>query len=372
MIKRILIVSDPFAAPGYLPRVRYLCDYLSRKGYVVTLLTEQYQPLDFAHDYPIVTIPMYSGSTCDWIIKTIWTLLTNWHDRVFAKRAVKALDQQQKFDVIVCSAFAEFPLGAAKILSHYYHAPLLCDIRDLDEQVDDSRYQYKHNSLAIKPLRNLYKRIHHSRRNKVLRSANAITTISPWHVEFIKKFNPNTHLVYNGYDPKQFYAEDILSKEFKITYIGSLFEWQKPGLDIVKQSIDQLDLPIILDIHTPQNQPIAYTELGNTIRQSSIMLVLTDNRAHGMMTTKFYEALGCDKPILCVPSDNGELAKLIADTHAGIATENIEQIKSFITNKYNEWKQNGYTTQHTLNREQFSRETQCEQIEQIILSIAYD
>ena len=69
--KHILVVSDPPAAPGYLPRLRYQCDFLQRKGYHVTLLTERYQPLTFTHDYPIITIPMYSGGFIDWAIKTI-------------------------------------------------------------------------------------------------------------------------------------------------------------------------------------------------------------------------------------------------------------------------------------------------------------
>ena len=57
----ILVVSDPPVAPGYLPRLRYLCDYLDRKGYAVTLLTETLEPLPFAHNYPIETIRMYSA-----------------------------------------------------------------------------------------------------------------------------------------------------------------------------------------------------------------------------------------------------------------------------------------------------------------------
>ena len=72
-MKRLLLLSDPPASPGYLPRVRYLCDYLVRQGYDVTWLTEQYQPLDFEHPCPIETIRMYSGGTFDWFIKTVWT-----------------------------------------------------------------------------------------------------------------------------------------------------------------------------------------------------------------------------------------------------------------------------------------------------------
>ena len=364
----ILVVSDPPVAPGYLPRLRYLCDYLHKQGYAITLLTEQSQPLNFAHDYPIITIPMYSGSTIDWLGKTIWTLLTDWHNRVFAKKAINYLvaHHQEEWSMVLCSSFSDFPLGAAKRIAEHFNVPLLCDIRDLDEQVDDSRYQYHHQEWWAMCGRRIYRAIHIRRRNAVLRRANAITTVSPWHVDFIKQFNPNTHLVYNGFDDAQFYPEDTPTEQFKISYIGSLFDWQESALQKVKQALQELDLPIVLDIHTPQSNPIAHKQLGDAIRNSSIMLVLTNPKTHGMLTTKFYEALGCDKPILCVPSDEGALAELINYTQAGIATDDLAEIKAFITEKYREWTQQGFTRQHSLHREEFSRETLCQYTKTII------
>lgn len=364
-MSRILVISDPPAAPGYLPRLRYMCDYLVRQGHHVTLLTEAYQPMAFEHEYPIMEIPMYSGSTTDWALKTAWTLLSDWHNRVFAQRALRALEGK-KFDIVLCTTFSDFPLGAARRIAEAWQLPMVCDIRDLDEQVENSTYQYHHRTWWTMPFRRLYRAIHLRRRNSVLRAADAVTTVSPWHVDFIRQFNPNVHLVYNGYDANQFYPEDTTTDAFRITYIGSLFEWQKASLELVKQAIQQLQLPITLDIHTPQHNPLSHTELGDAIRQSSIMLVLTNPNTHGMLTTKFYEALGCAKPILCVPSDKGALAELMRYTNAGIATDDISAIQSFIQDKYNEWKQHGFTRQAVEHREEFSRETQSRHLEDII------
>lgn len=378
-MKKILVLSDPPAAPGYLPRVRFLCDYLTRRGYDVTLLTEQYQPLEFSHSYPILTIPMYTGSTFDWALKTIWTLLTDWHNRAFARRYFKMNSQkptangQAVYDCVLCSAFSDFPLGAAERIAKRLGIPLICDIRDLDEQVDNSRYQYHHQAWWALPFRRIYRAIHIRRRNRVLRAAKAITTVSEWHADFIRNilsakqsYSEAVTVIYNGYDSSQFYPENIHTDTFRITYIGSLFDWQRPALEKVKQAIDKLNQsptinhqsPIILDIHTPNCNPIPHNQLGDTIRQSSIMLVLTSPHTHGMLTTKFYEALGCEKPILCVPSDNGALAELIAYTHAGIATDDIDRINGFIRDTYTEWCAQGYTRQQTQHREDFSRETQ--------------
>ena len=377
----ILVVSDPPVAPGYLPRLRYLCDYLDRKGYAVTLLTETSEPLPFAHNYPIETIRMYSGSTFNWFVKTVWTLLTDWHNRVFAKRALSVLHGE--FDLVLCTAFSDFPLGAAQRIAQTLQVPLICDIRDLDEQVDDSRYQYQHQQWWLMPFRRLYRAIHIRRRNKVLRSANAITTVSPWHKDFIQNLTANSvpvYTIYNGFDEQQFYPENIRTEQFTITYIGSLFHWQRPALEKVKQAVEEIrsqisdfriqnsGFRIQMDIHTPQDHPVAHDRLGDAIRRSGIMLVLTSPNTHGMLTTKFYEALGCAKPILCVPSDQGALAELMAYTNAGIATDDIEAIKAFILQHYRSWEQNGFTAQQTLHREEFSREAQTKQMEQILLS----
>lgn len=356
-MKRLLVVSDPLPAPGYLPRVRHLCEYLVQKGFDVTLLTEEHEPLHFEHSYPIKTIRMYSGGTFDWFIKTVWTLLTDWHNRAFAQKALSSM--QGGYDAVICSTFSDFPLGAARRIAQALNVPLICDIRDLEEQIEDATYHYHHQSKWLMPFRHLYRAIHVRRRNKVLRAADAITTVSPWHAEFIKQFNPHVQVMYNGFDTKQFYPEDVRTESFKITYIGSLFEWQKPALEKVKQVIEDLD--VVLEMHTPQNNPIDHTQLGDTIRESSMMLVLTSPNTHGMLTTKFYEALGCEKPVLCVPSDKGALAELIHYTNAGIATDDSEQIKAFILTHYEAWKKNGFTRQATRHRNEFERNAQYDQ-----------
>lgn len=364
-MKKLLVVSDPLAPPGFSPRVRFLCDYLVQKGYDVTLLTEEDKPLTFTHAYPIQTICMYKGTTPDWFVKTVWTLVSDWHNRVFAKRALAVLPKD--YDAVICTVFNEFPLGAGLRIARELHIPLVCDIRDMEEQVENSFYQYHHKSRWLMPFRHIYRIIHRHRRNNVLRAADAVTTVSPWHADFIRQFNDKVQVVYNGYDAQQFYPEAIPTPTFVISYIGTLHEWQQPALEKVKQAIAELRQPdIVLDIHTSQQNPIPHDRMGESVRQSSIVLVLTAPHTHGMLTTKFYEALGCEKPILCVPSDKGCLAELIAYTNAGIATDDQEAIKRFILEQYNTWKHDGYTRQATQHREEFSRANQTQQLEQLI------
>lgn len=360
-MKNILFLTDPIGKPSYAPRLRFICNYLMAQGYSVTVYTEKWEELQFAHSYPIIECTLYH-THLDWFIKSVWSLLTDWKNRYFSMWVQKDTERES-YDMVFCTTFSTFPLRAAVEVAHKKRIPLFVDIRDLDEQVPGAQYQM-HRSWWLHPFRNWYKNVNIKRRNKVLKQADCITTVSPWHVDFIRQFNPNVHLIYNGYDPSIFYPKDIPSKYFLITYIGRLYEFQ--SFDLIKRAIRELKLPDCkLNLHLPNKRYIPFSEVGNEIRKSSISLVLTSTNTHGMMTTKFFEALGCEKPILCIPSDKGCLAQAMTETNAGLASDDIDEIKQFILDKYNEWKQNGFTRQPVRNIEQFNRENQAKQFEDL-------
>ena len=108
-----------------------------------------------------------------------------------------------------------------------------------------------------------------------------------------------------------------------------------------------------------------------TMHKSSILMVMTLSHhkynTHGMMGTKFYEILGIEKPCLCLNSDEECLAQAISDTHAGLAATNVEEVKAFVLEKYQEWKANGFTHQEVVNKEQFTRQRQTEQFEELFV-----
>ena len=358
----ILILADPFGRPSFAPRLRYLCNYLMRQGHQIAVYTEQFQPFDFPHSYPIIEKPIAYHSTWQWAWQSLWSLLTDWRNRQFSQW-VKEQVKEQDFDMVFCTTFSTFPLRTAYDIAREKNIPLITDIRDLDEQVPGAQYQ-SHRQWWAKPFSRWYKWVNICRRNHVLSKANAVTTVSPWHVDFIRQYNSNVHLIYNGYDPTQFYAKDIPTDTFRISYIGRIYEFQSTAL--IEQAVRELNLPNVeLNIHTPDCRPIPLNQVGDELRRSSMALVLTNPYARGMMTTKFFEAFGCEKPILCIPSDNGLLAETIHQTNAGIASSDINEIKTFILEKYHEWQQNGFTRQAVINKEQFSREKQAQQFEQL-------
>lgn len=366
MTRRILIVSDPYSQPSFIPRLRFLCDYLVQCGCQPVVYTEQFQSHDFPHTYPIHEKPLYYRHSWQWLLLALWSLITDWRNRQFSRWLCRQV-QNDSFDLVFCTTFSTFPLRAALDVARLHHIPLFVDIRDLDEQVPDSQSQ-SHRRWWARPFRRIYRTVNIRRRNRVLRHADCITTVSPWHVDFLRRFNANVHLIYNGYDPIQFYPQNIPSKEFLITYIGRIFEFQSTSL--IEQAVRELALPNLrLNLHTPGHNPIPISEVGDEIRRSSILLVLTNPSAHGMMTTKFFEALGCEKPILCTPSDESLLAQTIRDTRAGLASSDLDEIKAFIIEKYHEWQTRGYTRQPVIGTDRFSRQHQAEQFLQLFQSL---
>ncbi len=333
------------------------------------LFTERYEPISFAHEYPIHEITVYQNHhLAEWIIKSAWSLLTDWRNRYFSRQVRKAIGEKH-YDLVLCCTFSTFPLRAALDIAREQHIPLHVDLRDVDEQVPGAQYQH-HRQWWLRPFRAWYRNVNIARRNCVIRQADSLSSVSPWHIDFLQRYNQNVHLIYNGFDEKQFYWSEIKNEPFLISYIGKIYEFQ--DIHCIEEAIREIGKDDI--ILNRQHGGIPTDKVGDAIRRSSIMLVLTNKAAKGMMTTKFYEALGCEKPVLCYPDDNGVLSATIRQTNAGIATDDKDAIKTFILDKYAEWKKNGFTHQAVdqEGKKQFTRQYQAKQFEQILLKLIHE
>jgi glycosyltransferase involved in cell wall biosynthesis len=391
-IKKILIITDAVTKPLYTPRVRNLYHHFSQKGIEVEWLTEQHEEIPSNFNLKLHQIPFYKHKgllgKIEWTIKNILNLLFDYKNNYFTEK-ILTLTQNKQYDLVFCSTFHTFGLKAALKVAQKQNIPLHIDLRDIAEQCDTN--EYNNSKIALGLISKLYRNINISRRNKVLKQADSITTVSPWHADFIKQFNPNTHLIYNGYDSNLFIPQHTKSEFFDIIYTG---KWYSPTLQdptLLFQVLAEINNPQIrliwytnADVHsqisklaqqhnltTPLiiNNYVPNNEIPNLLNQSSIILVLTNKGNRGIMTTKFFEAIGVEKPILCVRSDEECLAQTIKETNAGLAATNVEEVKEFILYHYNEWQQNGYTHINITNKEQFSRQNQAIQFEKIFNQI---
>ncbi|MCQ2327925.1 MAG: glycosyltransferase [Paludibacteraceae bacterium] len=375
---KILILSNCYTRPNFNARLRYQCEYLTRQGHQISVFTEAWDPITFEHSYPITELGFYHLGYITWALKSLITAMTNSKERSLARRVMRCI-RNQHFDAILCSTNSYSPMGAAKIIADKLHLPLHIDMWELEELVPGEPVSYQ-RQWRFKSFRKWNKSTRLRRRNEVLVAANSITTISPEHVKQIRPFNDNVTLIYNGFNPNQYSRQDVHTDAFRINYLGRLYNQQQP--DLVMKAIQQLqsELPKLQasfytnssayfrlgynDIHIHGFLPKEI--LNDTIRHTSIILLFDDPFVSGMQNVKFYETLGCEKPVLYTPTTKGLLPDVIRLTNAGLCTDNIEEIKTFIRDKYEEWKTNGFTHQPVQHKDLFDSHKQAQQLEQLL------
>jgi len=366
-------------------------------------MTEQFEPLPFPHTYPITEIPVYKNRSLDWFLKAAATLLFDWKSRYFA-RQVRRQVADKRYDLVYVSTFPPTPLRAAVEVAQEQHIPLHVDLRDLDEQTPTNQYQ-AHRLWQSRFLHRLFRALNIRRRNAMLAKADSLSSVSPWHVDFLRQWNKPTQLIYNGFDDTRFKPKDERTDIFRIVYTGRLYDSALQNPSLFFQALQALksegSLPPELRVAWYTDEagkarvmrwanetetaalmdfyPFVPTDaIPQVLHQSSIVLVASrkssEKGPHGIMTTKFFEALGVEKPVLCVPSDEECLAQVIHDTHAGVAASDIETIKRFILDRYNEWKKQGFTRQavDAEQKKRFTRRYQAQQFEQQFLQIIHD
>lgn len=408
-MKHVLILCDQFP-PAFGPRMGYLCKYLKQNGWHPTVVSEYLPDETFAFlkgDTDVSFIRYHrSGSRVEWLKVLLLELFFGYKNRRMAQEAEKKL-QQQRYDVLLCSTYRSFPLSAARKIARKYRLPFVVDLRDIIEQYSNCEYiAHPLPKLfgAEKLIARLFRSHNLRQRNKVLRRADSVTTVSPWHVSVLQRLNPNTQLICNGFDPELFAPVTIRTPEFRITYTGRLLSSSMRNPELLFKAVARLSREGIITPETfrirwfidPQSKQqlqqevkmypivdymdypgyVPAARIPAILNESSMLLLLTNkadkNGPKGIMTTKFFEALAVEKPILCVRGDEGCLEEVIRRTRAGLSAHNEEEVYAFIRRYYLQW-QAEKTTSIDVDRKEvqsFSRKTQALQFIRIFEQIA--
>ena len=399
---KLLIACDLFP-PAFGPRMGYLTKYLKALGWEVVVVTERSSD----HIFDVLTgyadrvvYVNYGQSWITWLCAMIADFLFNYKNRKI-KKAMKRLLAEESFDVVLCSTYRLFPLEAASQVARKAGLPFVADLRDVIEQYTGNEF-LKHKLPDW--IASRYRTRSIRKRNRVLKQADWVTTISSWHVELLKQYNPNVSLIYNGFDPELFYSQVIPTPVFTIAYTGRVLSlaMRDPSLLFeavarlarenyilpdyfrigwyVDEASQRLLLPLIkkydLASYTDFHGIVAAAKIPNILNRSSVLLLLT-NKADaqgpkGVMTTKIFEAFAVEKPVLCVRSDEGVLADTISRAHAGVSARTADEAYTFIRGQYDVWRRKR-STHAAVDRtfvQSFSRRSQAEQFIHIFDKLA--
>lgn len=314
-----------------------------------------------------------------------------------------AMEMNQKYDIILVSiSWSMYVLEAGHEVSKKLGIPMVVDLRDIHEQ----RPVKAQTSSGIKKIvidyfNNSFDQAVLKLRNKVLPLASAVTTVSPWHAEQLIKYNKNTTCIYNGFDPENYYPQQpVNANQFKIIYTGSVnsIELRDPTLLFeatarLKEEGTIQHETFRIQFYSPKNDEdritgmnsyknvkefvdffryIDTSEVPDLLNTASIALLLTNlTTSEGpkgvISTTRFFEYLAVERPILCVRSDESLMEEGIQEANAGVSARTVDEAYDFILEKWLEWKGKGYTTVN-VNQEykkQFSRKLQAGQFVKI-------
>ncbi len=228
---KILIVCDVYP-PSFAPRMGYLVKYMKEWNWAADVVT---RGQDSDHSFQSllgnervirvhgIKIPMKTKK--DKVLRLIKQ--KNHHiqrGNLISNHRLNNLNSKD-YKLILCStANRTYMLDAAFQVAKEWELPWIADIRDLEEQKPKIDRQ---NTSFIEAILNKFQKSYHNfsinKRNIRFSNANTLITISPWHVDQIKKYNSKTLLIFNGYDPDTYFTKKISNKKsFNITYTGTV------------------------------------------------------------------------------------------------------------------------------------------------------
>ena len=407
-MKNALLILDHFP-PSFAPRMGYLSKYLKDTGWDAYAISMPH-PVSktgfeslahFIESEEIKETRWFGNHKINRLAIELYGLtrlrrLWSYNDELMYRTAKEILKKRQ-FDAVLCSTASFFPLLCASRIAEEYGLPLLTDLRDIYEQND--------NFLTHRNLSTFLRKMQIKRRNRILKKSAAVSTVSPWHRNLLSEINPDTRLIYNGFDPDLFrYTQPEKTEKFTITYTGTVpayehdstrspellfkaiaelyrsghfaedsvrvrFYTNSPSREFVNAYVEKYGLGDIADIHGWVDSE----KIPQILSESNILLILSSELlTHGILTTKVFEYMAANREILCIPNSGGDLQELINRANAGCCTDSYPELRNYLKFKYDEWKKTGIVKSHSDPDfvSAFSRERQAIQFAGILYEIS--
>jgi len=225
--------------------------------------------------------------------------------------------------------------------------------------------------------------IHRQLERSVIKSANRVIVVSDGMKQEFEQIRPEVDIITNGYDTETVENKSITTdKKFSISYIGLLTERQNPeklwqvlaelceeipdfksNLEIkLTGKIDHSAIESIkncnLSSQLIHSNYIPHSEAVIMQRQSQILLLLMLNQPNtgSILTGKLFEYLAAKRPILGIGSPNGDAAKLLNETQAGVMIdfEDTESLKKHLKIYFEQYKSDNLSV-NSASIEKYSR-----------------
>lgn len=219
-------------------------------------------------------------------------------------------------------------------------------------------------------------RRHRELEKNVLQNADMVTSIGKQMAdEFLQLGAKKVEVVPNGFDETDFAFSNIaLDKMFSISHIGSVNKdrnseafWSavKELCDELPAFKEKLQLKLVgkcdhavlesldkygLQQYLEKTEYLPHDEVLKKSMSTQVLLLLLNNtpNAKGIMTGKFYEYLAAKRPIICIGPQDGEAAKTLEETAAGMVAgfEDKQKMKAILKEYFEKYQQNNLKVEY--------------------------
>jgi len=274
----------------------------------------------------------------------------------FALREGRALLKTGRFDALLSSGAPHSVHVIGRALHHATDIPWIADLHD--PWTDISYYdEFPHTDWA--------RRLDASLERSVLADASAVTTVSPsWADLFASKADNRHAVVENGFDAGDFAGlQEPLDDGFVLAHIGKLYASRTPtavweALEALREenAIPELRVrltgtvdPVVCDAIADHGlEPIVeirdfvpHDEAIREMARSTLLLLVIEPfaQAKGMITSKLYEYLASERPVLGIGPPGGDAGTLLRNHDAGdvVAWNDARRARELIHNHYEAW-----------------------------------
>ena len=294
--------------------------------------------------------------------KLLWSIRGNLFipdSRMFwIKKSYKNLNKyllNNKIDVIISTGPPHSAHMIAYRLNKKHKIPWVSDFRDPWTSMD---YLKKMN------LRKFAKQKHAKMEKLVLENSSQVIVVGKTiQKEFLEKYNIESEIIYNGYNPAdQINDHILLDKKFSIVHTGSFLHyrncddlWQTLGelVNLDNSFSENLEIKLVGNIAPSVLNSIELFNLNNhvsitshvdhlqakIIQRSAQLLLLPIDRIENpefVITGKIFEYLQAKRPILLIGPPKGDAAEIVKSCSAGLIADfnDTETLKKIILEKY--------------------------------------
>ena len=297
----------------------------------------------------------------------------------FAVARGQQLLRTGRFDAVISSGAPHSVHLIGRTLHTWFGTPWIADLHD--PWTDISYYDdLPHTEWA--------KRIDSALERNVLSSASAVTTVSPSWVDLFREKATNDYsVIENGFRASEFDAveEAVSDDAFVLAHVGKLYASRNPtglwqALRELHESgqipnfkirlIGSVDATVEREIESNGLSPlvervgfVSHEEAVRQMARSTLLLLVIEPfaEARGMITSKLYEYLASERPVLGVGPPSGDAGALIAKHNAGdlVAWDDVQGARRVLMSHYESWESG--TPQRGVDRAQLGEHTRRHQ-----------